>query len=258
MNNIIVSQANGIGSIVMNRVASYNSMTMEMSLEMQAQLTLWTTDDSIRVVSISGNGKAFCAGQDLKEATAPDALPLKETVDKKYNPLIKLIVNMPKPVVALVNGVAAGAGANIALACDIIVAKHSAKFIQVFSNIGLVPDSGGSYFLPRSIGYQRALAITMLGDHIPALEAEKMGMIYKAIGDEDFDVESQTMLSRIAQMPTMALALTKSLMQQSMHNTLDEQLILERDLQDIAGKSYDSAEGIMAFLEKRKPVFKGK
>lgn len=257
MEYIIVSESGGIGSIVMNRVASYNSMTLEMSLEIQEQLTKWTTDNRIRVISLSANGKGFCTGQDLKEATAPDAMSLKESIDVKYNPLIKLIVNMPKPVVALVNGIAAGAGANIALACDIVIAKQSAKFIQVFSNIGLVPDCGGSYFLPRSVGYQKALAITLLGDHISATEAEQMGMIYKVIEDEHWQEETHKLLERMAQMPTLALALTKKLMQDGMSNTLEEQLMLERTYQDQASKSYDSAEGINAFLEKRKPIFKG-
>lgn len=257
MQDILVSLNNGIGIITMNRPKSYNSMTVGMSLELQEQLKNWKSDPAIRVIVLTATGKAFCAGQDLKEATSPDALSLHESIEIKYNPLIKLIRSIKKPIVALVNGVAAGAGANIALACDIVIAKESASFIQIFSNIGLVPDSGGSYFLPRYIGYQKALALMMLGDKIGSAEAERMGMIYKYFSDDTFEEEAGKIIDRISTMPTTALALTKQLLQAGMHNNLDDQLELEKELQHAASQTEDCKEGINAFLEKRKPVFKG-
>jgi 2-(1,2-epoxy-1,2-dihydrophenyl)acetyl-CoA isomerase len=227
-------------------------------MKVQGALDDCANDDQVRVIILTGEGKAFCAGQDLAEATDPNGPPLKNIVGEHYNPIIKRLRKIEKPIIAAVNGVAAGAGANIALACDIVIAKNSAKFIQAFSAIGLIPDSGGTYFLPRLVGKQKALALMMTGDRISAEEAEKMNMIYKAIEDEGFDAYVEGFSARMAQMPTYGLGLTKKAVNESFNNTLDEQLDLEEELQFEAGQSHDFKEGTAAFLEKRKPKFTGK
>jgi 2-(1,2-epoxy-1,2-dihydrophenyl)acetyl-CoA isomerase len=206
---------------------------------------------------ITGEGKAFCAGQDLAEAMDPEGPELQSIVRDHYNPIIERIRAIEKPIIAAVNGVAAGAGANIALACDITIAKKSASFIQAFSKIGLIPDSGGTYFLPRIIGSQKALALMMTGDKISAEQADQMNMIYKAVEDENFESEVKSFAENIAAMPTRGLGLTKKAVNATFSNTLTEQLALEEELQTEAGQTYDFREGVNAFLEKRKPVFKG-
>jgi 2-(1,2-epoxy-1,2-dihydrophenyl)acetyl-CoA isomerase len=215
-------------------------------------------DSKIRAVYIIGEGKAFCAGQDLQEAIDPKGPGLSRIVSEHYNPIIQRIRLIEKPVIAAVNGVAAGAGANIALACDIVIATESASFIQAFSKIGLIPDSGGTFFLPRLIGIQKATALMMLGDKVSAMEAEKIGMIYKFFPDDTFAEESLKIAEKLAQMPTKGLGLTKRLLNQSFTNNLADQLEMEEQLQTNAGKSYDYKEGVNAFLEKRPAVFKGK
>lgn len=253
------TKEHGIGKIVLNRPKSYNSFNREMALAMQAVLADAHTDDGIRVVVITGDGKAFCAGQDLVEVTSPELNPgFKAILDEHYGPIIRAIANLKKPVVAAVNGVAAGAGANIALACDIVVASEAASFIQAFSAIGLIPDSGGTYFLPRLIGFQKAMALAMLADKISATEAEQMGMIYKVFSAETFDDKVNELVVRLSNMPTLGLALTKKAFQLSLENTLEQQLAVETRLQIEASESEDCREGIQAFLEKRKPIFKGK
>jgi 2-(1,2-epoxy-1,2-dihydrophenyl)acetyl-CoA isomerase len=256
---LLYTKSEGIAKIWLNRPKSYNSFNREMALACQEALKDAAFDPNIRVVVLSGEGKAFCAGQDLVEVTSPELHPgFKTILEDHYNPIILAITQMPKPVLAGVNGVAAGAGANIALACDIVVASESASFIQAFSGIGLIPDSGGTYFLPRLIGYQKALAISMLGDKISAPEAEKMGMIYKSIPPENFDGEVQKLAERLASMPTFGLALTKKAFQEGLANDLEEQLKVESRLQIEASESADYAEGVKAFIEKRKPQFIGK
>ena len=207
---------------------------------------------------ITGSGKAFCAGQDLQEATDPNGPPLSKIVSEHYNPIITRIRNIPKPIIAAVNGVAAGAGANIALACDIVLATESASFIQAFSKIGLIPDSGGTYTLPRLIGLQRATALMMLGEKVSATEAQQMGMIYKVYPDVLFNDEVLKIAQQLAKMPTYGLALTKTALNQTFAHTLEDQLELEDKLQTMAGNSDDYREGTSAFLEKRLPIFSGK
>lgn len=254
---LITTQKETLGIITFNRPEVFNSFTREMSLAFIEALENYGNDPSIRAIMITGNGKAFCAGQDLAEAVEDNGITVERAVDEHYNPMVKLLREVQKPVIAAVNGVAAGAGANVALACDVVVATKSASFIQAFSKIGLVPDSGGTYTLPRLIGFGKASALMMLGDKIGAEEAERMGMIYKAIDDETFIEEADKLASQLANMPTKGLAYTKNLLNQSMTNSLEDQLEQEKVWQAKAASTHDSNEGIQAFLEKRKPEFKG-
>ena len=259
MNSIILTKENGVGKILLDRPKSYNSFNREMALACQAALDDCANDPEIRCVIITGGGKAFCAGQDLVEVTTPELHPgFKKILEEHYAPIILKIRNLEKPVVAAVNGVAAGAGANIALACDIVVAHEKASFIQAFSAIGLVPDSGGTFILPRLIGFQKALAISMLGDKIKAADAEKMGMIYQVYSDEEYAEKLNALAHKLANMPTKGLALTKKLFNDSMNNNLNAQLEIENKLQIEASETEDYTEGVNAFLEKRKPNFIGK
>lgn len=252
-----LSQKENLGIIRFNRPEVFNSFTREMSLAFIETLRDYGKDSSIRAILITGNGKAFCAGQDLQEAVEDNGITVERAVEEHYNPMVRQLRKLEKPVLAAVNGVAAGAGANIAFACDIVVATKSASFIQAFSKIGLVPDSGGTYTLPRLIGFQKASALMMLGDKVSADEAEKMGMIYKVYEDEWFDVEAENLAMKLANMPTKGLAFTKHLLNVSMDNSLEEQLEQEKIWQAKAAKTYDCNEGIQAFLEKRQPKFKG-
>jgi 2-(1,2-epoxy-1,2-dihydrophenyl)acetyl-CoA isomerase len=248
----------GVLFISLNRPEVFNSFNREMALELQQKLDTAKDDDSVRSIVITGEGKAFCAGQDLVEATDPNGPELQSIVRDHYNPIIEKIRTIEKPVIAAVNGVAAGAGANIALACDIVLAKESASFIQAFSKIGLIPDSGGTFFLPRLVGMQKALALMITGEKVMAVEAEKMNMIYKAIPDENFEEEVNKLAVSLAQMPTKGLGLTKRAVNESWNNSLSEQLKIEEELQTNAGMTADFKEGVSAFLEKRKPIFTGK
>ena len=257
MSSIIFAIDNSVAYVTLNRPEKFNSFNREMALELQKRLDQCNADGSVRCIYITGSGKAFCAGQDLAEATDPNGPSMEDIVEHHYNPIIEKIRTIEKPVIAAVNGVAAGAGANIALACDIVLATESASFIQAFSKIGLIPDSGGTYFLPRLIGMQRAAALMMTGDKVTAKDAVAMGMIYKYYSDESFEFESKNMAQQLAQMPTKGIGLTKKLLNESFNHTLEEQLIREKQLQVEAGATHDFKEGVQAFLEKRKPVFKG-
>ena len=229
-----------------------------MALALQAALDDCAEDDNIRAIYLTGEGKAFCAGQDLAEVTSDDAPDLVNIVAEHYNPIVERIRNIAKPIVGAVNGVAAGAGANLALACDVCVATESASFIQAFSKIGLIPDSGGTFTLPRLIGFQKASALMMLGDKVMANDAENLGMLYKVFADEEFENASFQLAEKLANMPTKGLAYTKHLLNQSMTNDLTAQLKAEEVYQAKAASTYDYEEGVNAFLEKRKPEFKGR
>ncbi|MCB0601716.1 MAG: enoyl-CoA hydratase/isomerase family protein [Saprospiraceae bacterium] len=256
--SIRFSTQQGIATITLNRPEVYNSFDRSMALALQYHLDQISSDPSIRVIVIRGNGKAFCAGQDLKEVVDPNGPDLTRIVSDHFNPIVQRIRAIEKPVVAAVHGVAAGAGANIALACDLVLAAESASFIQAFSKIGLIPDSGGTYFLPRLVGLARATALMMLGDKVTASEAERIGMIYRAVPDREFEDALEQLQHKLASMPTIALGLTKRALNDSMENGLSIQLRLEELFQTTASQTDDYHEGVRAFLEKRAPQFKGK
>jgi 2-(1,2-epoxy-1,2-dihydrophenyl)acetyl-CoA isomerase len=255
---ILTNKIGGTTVLSLNRPEKYNSFNREMALALQDALDACATDDSVRCIVITGAGKGFCAGQDLAEASDVVTLDFRKMVEEHYNATILRMRQLPKPIIAAVNGVAAGAGANIALAADIVLASRSATFIQAFSKISLIPDSGGTFFLPRLVGTQRALALTLLGDKITADEAAGMGMVYRVYDDETFVQAWQTVAEVLSQGATKAFALTKQLINQSFGNTLEEQLQMEKELQAEAGKTADFAEGVRAFLEKRKQEFVGR
>lgn len=258
MSTILLTKENGVGYITFNRPDKFNSFNREMALAYQEALDNCEDDETVRSIYVSAVGKAFCAGQDLAEAIDPQGPELEKIVREHYNPIIIRMRKIEKPIVVAVNGVAAGAGANIALAGDIVLAAKSASFIQAFSKIALIPDSAGTYILPRLVGMQRALALTMLGDKVSADEAVAMGMIYKSFPDDTFENDTKQIAINLAQMPTKGLGLTKRLMNETYNNTLVQQLDREKDVQVEAGSTEDFKEGVNAFLEKRKPVFKGK
>ena len=257
MSTILSEQNGGILRITMNRPEVYNSFNREMAMAFQEALFNAESNKTVRCVVVTGSGKAFCAGQDLNEVVDPNGPPLEEIVSRHYNPIVWKIREIEKPFIAAVNGVAAGAGANIALACDIVVARASASFVQAFSKIGLIPDSGGTFTLPRLVGFQRASALMMLGEKVSAADAEHMGMIYKSIEDGAFESYVQTLSGQLADMPTRGLGLTKRALNASTINDIFGQLAIEEELQVTAGKTADYREGVQAFLEKRKPEFKG-
>ncbi|WP_417865953.1 enoyl-CoA hydratase-related protein [Xanthomarina gelatinilytica] len=258
-NSILLKIENNIAFITLNRPEVFNSFNRDMALSLQSILDDCESNNTVRAIVLTGNGKAFCAGQDLKEVTSPELNPgFKKILEEHYNPIITRIRNIEKPIIGAINGVAAGAGANIALACDVVVAHEKVSFIQAFSLIGLIPDSAGTFFLPRLIGFQKASALAMLGDKIPADEAERLGMIYKVIPLETFEDEVNKLAYKMANMPTKALGLIKKSLNQSLTNNLDQQLALESKYQIEAAGTEDYAEGVAAFIEKRKPNFIGK
>lgn len=257
---IRMTVANGVATIVLNRPDVLNSFTRAMGAEMQAALDDGASREDVRAVLITGAGRAFCAGQDLAEAAPPDSdwPDIRDFVEATYNPTVRAIREMEKPVIAAVNGVAAGAGANIALACDFVIAAESAAFLQAFCHIGLIPDSGGTFFLPRLVGMARATALTMLGEKLPATEALAMGLIYKVVPGDDLMTEAGKLAAHLATRPTRGLGLIKRALNASWSNDLVNQLALEAELQGEAGATDDYREGVTAFLEKRKPAFRGR
>lgn len=257
MDYILFEKERNVAFITFNRPQVFNSMNHPMRQEILDVLQECATDSDVRAIYITGSGKAFCAGQDLQEITDPAGPSLTEIISEGYNPIVQKIRSIEKPVVGAVNGVAAGAGANIALACDITVATASASFTQAFSKIGLIPDSGGTWTLPRLVGMQRATALMMLSDKISAEEAVQMGMIWKLFPDGAFEEMSKNIAFTLAQMPTKGLGLTKRALNSSFDNTFEEQLAVEDILQTKASNTHDYKEGVEAFLNKRKPVFKG-
>ena len=257
MSSVLIEIKNSIAIITLNRPDKFNSFNREMALLLQKILDDCAADKNIRCIYLTGSGKAFCAGQDISELLGENPPGFESILAEHYNPIVKRLRNIQKPIVCAVNGVAAGAGANIALACDVVVASESASFIQAFSKIGLIPDSGGTFTLPRLIGFARASGLMMLGDKVSAIEAEKMGMIYKVFPVENFAADSLQLATVLSMMPTRGLALTKMALNASAQNNLDEQLNLEDTLQNEAAHTHDYEEGIKAFIEKRPALFKG-
>ena len=256
MSSILFEIKDGIGLITLNRPDKLNSFNREMALLMQEKLDACKSNE-VRCVYITGAGKAFSAGQDLAEVVDPEGLGMTKILSEQFNPIILKIRKLEKPVVAAVNGVAAGAGANIALCCDIVVASEAASFIQAFSKIGLIPDSGGTHTLPRLIGWQKASSLMMLGEKVSAAEAERMGMIYKVLPADTFQDKAMHIAAYLSKMPTKGLAYTKQVLAMSFTTTLEEQLHDEDIFQQKAAATSDYREGVQAFLEKRQPVFRG-
>ncbi len=257
--SIALSIEGQVAYVTLNRPEVFNSFNREMALSLQETLDACEVNEGVRAIVLTGEGKAFCAGQDLKEVTSPDLNPgFKKILEEHYNPIITRIRTLKKPIIAAVNGVAAGAGANIALACDIVIAHEKVSFIQAFSLIGLVPDSAGTFFLPRLVGFQKASALAMLGDKVSAVEAERIGMVYKTVPLEEFQETVNRLALKLAKMPTKALGMIKELLNASMTNTLEQQLAMESKYQIEAAQTEDYTEGVAAFIEKRQPNFKGR
>lgn len=256
---ILTSHQESILTLTLNRPEKYNSFTEPMALELQEALQKAESDE-VRCVILKANGKAFCAGQDLPEVVdraKDEKYQLADTVRTTYNPIIRAIRKLQKPVVCAVHGTAAGAGANIAFACDIVIASHEAVFVQAFSKIGLIPDSGGTFFLPRIVGMAQTNAMYLLDEKITVEKAVNLGLIYQAVNHGKLEEKTTSIAQKLASMPTKGFALYKRAINQSFENTLDQQLDLEAELQTIAGNTDDYREGVSAFLEKRKPTYKG-
>jgi 2-(1,2-epoxy-1,2-dihydrophenyl)acetyl-CoA isomerase len=257
MNSILTEEKNNVLVVTLNRPEKLNCFNREMALQLIAVLDKAENNNNVRAIIITGMGKAFCAGQDLSEAIDPNGPGIKKIVGEHYNPIILKIRSIEKPIIGVINGVAAGAGANIALACDIIYASKSASFIQAFSKIGLIPDSGGTYTLPRLVGFNLASALMITGDKLSADDAKNFGIVYKVFDDENLMELSIASAIKIAAMPTKAIGLTKRLLNKTYSNSLEQQLVLEKNLQIEAANTLDYKEGVNAFLEKRNPNFKG-
>lgn len=251
------SLADGVLTLTLNRPEALNSVTEMLARMLQVQLDRADADPNVRAVVLTGAGKAFCTGQDLRELTGPDAPPMEQILSEHFNPIVLKIRACAKPVVAAVNGVAAGAGANIALACDVVLASERASFIQAFTKVGLIPDSGGTWMLPRIVGFQKASALMMTGDKLSAGDAERLGMVYRVVGADELEDAAAALAHQLARMPTKALALAKQALELGATQTLEQQLDTEDQLQRIAAETADFKEGVAAFVGKRKPKFIG-
>jgi len=251
---------NGIAVLTLNRPDRLNSFTQAMHREVRDALDRLQADKTARVLLLTGAGRGFCAGQDLNDRAVEPGAPgvdLGESVEKYYAPLVMTLRTLPMPVICAVNGVAAGAGANLALACDIVLAAKSASFIEAFSKLGLIPDTGGTWALPRLVGPARAMGLAMLGERLPAEKAEQWGLIWRCVPDEALMTEAMAMATHFATAPTRGLAYTKKALLASSTNTLEQQLALEASMMRELGYSHDYREGVAAFIEKRQPQFKG-
>ncbi|HMN05450.1 MAG TPA: enoyl-CoA hydratase-related protein [Flavobacteriales bacterium] len=253
---ILYTLEDGVATITLNRPDKLNSFTAKMAEETLDVLGKAKADSAVRAIVLTGTGRAFCAGQDLAEATAP-GIRIEDVVERQYNAMVRAIRQMPKPVLCSVNGIAAGAGANLAYACDLTYAAESAVFVQSFVNIGLIPDSGGTFTLPRLAGMQQAFGQMVLAEKVTAARAVQLGMIWKAVPDAELNAEVSEVAKRLATMPTLAIALTKYALNRSQGSNLEQHLLVEAELQAIAGRSQDCKEGVAAFLEKRKPHYIG-
>ncbi|MDO6824229.1 2-(1,2-epoxy-1,2-dihydrophenyl)acetyl-CoA isomerase PaaG [Marinobacter sp. 1_MG-2023] len=259
--SVLLDINQGVAKVTLNRPKSLNSFNVEMHKQMRAALKAIRNDHSVRVMLLTGNGRGFCAGQDLSDRNVnpgADAPDLGYSIETYYNPLLQTIRDLPMPVICAVNGVAAGAGANIALACDITLAARSANFVQAFCKIGLIPDSGGTWTLPRAVGMARAKGLALLGDKLSAEKAEQWGMIWQCVEDDALQDEAMKLARHFATQPTKGLAMIKRALHASADNSFEAQVLVERDLQRLAGRTDDYREGVAAFMEKRAPEFKGK